>query len=176
MKYIKHLTVILLLISLRPMLAQAQSKSLTIYQIQVAAYSDEIDWSKYKKLTDLGIVSSQSLQENPPQDQLTRIFLGKYLNEATALKVAQEVKARGFSVSYEKVALTEGFSHTIQLGVFSRLDLQRFITVEYLSNLYIKLENNQYRVFYGFYENESYAENALNVLKSQGVDGVVKPL
>ncbi|MEO1654390.1 MAG: hypothetical protein AAFU64_12665 [Bacteroidota bacterium] len=158
-----------------------QSRYDIVYQVQLAAYKDDVQWEKYRDLKDLGFVSTQSIQIETPNDALVRVYLGKYLGLKTINHVLDELDDKGFDdmdiiKDTYKLKNDNGLNlvYTIQLGIFKKLDVQKFVDIPDLENLHIIYENKQYKLIYGFFENEEDASISLKNIEAEGYPGIVK--
>lgn len=160
----------------------AQKSSFDIvYQVQLAAYKDDVPWEKYRDLKDLGFVSTQSIAIETPDDNLIRVYLGKYLGLKTINHIMNQLDNKGFDdmnviKDTYKLKNDNGLNliYTIQLGVFKKLDVKKFVDIPDLENLHIIYENDQYKLIYGFFENEEDASLSLKDLEAEGYPGIVK--
>ncbi len=160
--------------------AQSGNKNV-IYQIQLAAYEDEVDWDRFKNLKDVGFVTSKPIDPSVQDSKYKRVFVGKYIGDATIRAMLNRVQSRGFrnpTIVRDNVTLQgetgADIQYTIQLGAFNQLNIQEFLDIPFIENVYILLEGGKYRMIYGLYVSEEYAQNALKVLQEGGFTGLVK--
>lgn len=152
-----------------------------LYQVQLGAYAEAIDWSRFQGLQDLGLVMRQSIRAEEPNDGLIRVYLGKYLGRQTLEHVLAQLKKRGFmqlGLDQNDYTLRQGngpsLRYTVQLGVFSQLDMQTFSRLEAPQNLLIQYEDRKWKVLYGLYASPEDAREALQTLSRQGHTGIIK--
>lgn len=157
----------------------AQDNS-TIYQIQLAAYEEEVDWDQFKNLKDVGLVTTTSITPDPVEDNYIHVYVGKYLGKKTALAMYSILKKRGFTPSLDQDDFTlkhstgKSVQHTIQLGVFNTLNMKQFVDIEANENLYILYEGGKFKVLYGLYPSKDMADAAREVLTREGFAGIVR--
>ncbi len=148
----------------------AQDNQATIYQIQLGAYSKDVDQSKFNNLVDLGLLHFESIDSDrvdAPQG-VTRVFLGRYLDIETAEYALKQAKKRGYTRAFlEQDEFTlnseegQAVNLTVQIGAFKKVNMRIF---EGLGNtVYITRKNGLFKVQLGVYPNtyRSYLEQEI---------------
>lgn len=163
------------------LLAQ-NTKEFHIYQIQLGAFAKKPSLQEFDTLAPLGILNDQSIGIEQTNDGLTRLYLGKYLGDVTSQFFMQEVQNRGFKgVTLEEDVLTlehsvgQSLEYTIQLGSFKELNILKFAKVPDLRKLYVRLQGDMFKVYYGFYMKEEslIAQNIIQELKAIGFEAIL---
>ncbi len=165
------------------LLAQKSVPSHKIYQVQLAAYKSEVDWSRFGDLKQVGFVSTQSIADKIHEDDYIRIFVGKFLGEATLNDAQSKLIKKGFTDISVESSLEEGdidskgLRYSIQLGAYNKLDVSEFADFQDLENLYILFEKGKYKLLYGLYEEQEDAREALlDVQDREKMDGIIRKL
>lgn len=161
----------------------AQTKEIYIYQIQLGAFKDkidDIDWSPYKKLKDIGFVSTQSISLDTPKDDFTRVFIGKYIGQSTLNVKLAALQRRGFKdpkvIRDIPYVGQEGDLYTVQIGAYNSIDVSEFLEIPNLENVYIFYERGKHKILYGLFLNREDAEQALDNLEDLEYKGLIKKL
>lgn len=148
-------TILCVFLALSTSLAQTE---MSIFQVQIGAYSQDVEQSKFNNLVDLGLIHFQSIdpERADPPEGIKRAFLGRYLDLSTAEYILAEVKRRGYTKAFleqDKFTLNsdEGKFVTlaVQVGAFTKVNMRRF---EGLGNtIYVVREKGLFKILLGVY-------------------------
>ncbi|MEM7105423.1 MAG: SPOR domain-containing protein [Bacteroidota bacterium] len=136
-----------------------QVEQFNIYQVQVGAFQGDVDLNQFKDLQDLGEVTTRSIRfGGAPNDGYTRVFVGKFLGEKTALKMLEIIRKRGypdavFNVDNVNLNISDGrfLIYTLQMGAHKR----KFNIKKYNGyGEFVLYENGFYKICYGLYASE----------------------
>lgn len=135
-----------------------------IYQVQITTIKGKkVDWAKFKKLKDLGQLTSNTVELDPVETPgKTPIYLGQYLGKSTAKKILAEVQKRGYKNA--KIVNDGGFAlghstgkhvrFALQLGAFKSLKLVnvgQYPQKDEDDRIYLQYKGKAFKVFYGIY-------------------------
>lgn len=162
--------------------AQEDNKDFYIYQIQLGAFAKKPALQEFDTLATLGILNDKSITIDKEESDLKRFYLGKYVGEETAQVIIKEVQNRDFKgVTLEEDALAlehyiaKHLEYTIQLGSFKDLNILKFADVPDLNKLHIRLQDDMYKIYYGFYLKEEtlIAQEIIAELKKVGFEAIL---